>query len=954
MNFSFKNYISIFLKYAAPLGLFVMLPLLATLYLGHNIITSERNRHISELSTKIENTFKDIESEISPESFLLKVGRGAWFTYKEKQNDLNSFWEYYRSLCDFLGSEPDLYAFDDKGELITPRNINLKSRFLASKLWNTLDASYEERADAAKKLKKQLKSLLGNEFKLGTFLDSRNRLIPIIVNTKNCYIYWMNYPHNHKMGIMIIFWDIPSFNARMNNITKRYEEKFDDSFIRNFTGNIRAFSESNKDFRENNNTKYENVFLRTALMGQKEAYIDSDGLVWKSLKIEDMWLMGGLKSKSRKIDGFHTFFIAFIILLGITILAIYINTVKKHNHYLSIRTKLIALFLIAVFTPVLGFVFLSYQYISDMRDNIYSQVKNEGRNVLINIDRELGSSGNVFREDFRKIVKDFQKYDSDEKIRKEFADSLGKHELAIIERRRVTDASIINQITNYVIFEGMNSVTDPFSKCCIDTMRNTNLMDTIDPVLRNALTSPECGLALFWGRPDNVLDFKFGSAEFYLYWCFSNTLEYGDEYFFILRMTDNVLREHLQERLKKCEINPIERNYKIIVCNDKNGEWFPNNSLRSELKTVSRRVNYTEKPIETEITINSERYLLMAIKSGKLRGYSFYALYPCEEITKQLIKVVYWIAAFIVLFIIVALIIGYRLSDTFLYPVKRLGDGVNAIKERNSEFRIEALQNDEFGVLAQSFNKMIGDLKEMELAKYIQESLLPKTLPKLNGYEICFSNTMASGVGGDYFDTLLLDEDNLCVIIGDVSGHGVASALVMAIAKAVLYHGFKETRDLKELFVDLNSVVNTYFCTPPVKKMITLFATIINLPTGKSVFLDAGHNFPMKISTDGQITELKMTGLPIGVMRRMRKLQTDEFVIDKGETIVFYTDGIVEATGKTEEQYGYDRFKKNLSEMAQDSSQTIMDTLLERYKKWEDGTEPDDDVTLFVLKRLPA
>ena len=89
-------------------------------------------------------------------------------------------------------------------------------------------------------------------------------------------------------------------------------------------------------------------------------------------------------------------------------------------------------------------------------------------------------------------------------------------------------------------------------------------------------------------------------------------------------------------------------------------------------------------------------------------------------------------------------------------------------------------------------------------------------------------------------------------------------------------------------------------------------------------------------------------------MRRMRKLQTDEFVIDKGETIVFYTDGIVEATGKTEEQYGYDRFKKNLSEMAQDSSQTIMDTLLEKYKKWEDGTEPDDDVTLFVLKRLPA
>ena len=97
-----------------------------------------------------------------------------------------------------------------------------------------------------------------------------------------------------------------------------------------------------------------------------------------------------------------------------------------------------------------------------------------------------------------------------------------------------------------------------------------------------------------------------------------------------------------------------------------------------------------------------------------------------------------------------------------------------------------------------------------------------------------------------------------------------------------------------------------------------------------------------------------MTGLPIGVMKKMRKVKTDEFVIDKGETIVFYTDGIVEATGKTPEQYGYDRFKQNLSELCKESAESIKNRLLENYKKWEDGTEPDDDVTLFVLKRLAS
>ena len=953
MKLPFKNSISIFLKYAAPLGLFVLLPLLAALYLGHNVITSERSRHILELSTKIENGINDIESEIAPESFLLKVGRGAWVTFKETQNDLNQYWKYYDSLCNFLKEEVDLYVFDEKGKLITPRNINLKSRFLAGKLWNSIESSHEERTELARKSKKQLKSFLGNEFKLRDFLDNRNRLIPIIVNTKVGYIYWMNLPENKKKGIMMVFWESPDFSIRLNCIIKRYASNFDDGFIRYFSGVSQPFSDKQKTTKDNN-SNYDRVYLKSTLMNQKEGVVDSNGLVWKCFKYEDLWLAAGLKSKVIKIDRLHSVFIWFICLLGFTIIFIYFWTMHRHNHYISIKAKLMALFLIAVLTPVMGFTFLAYQYVSDMYDNLCAQVKSDGRNMLINIDRELGASGNVFREDFRKIVKDYQSYDEDAKIRESFSRSLANHDLAIIERRRVSDASLISQITNYVVFEGMVAISDPFSKCCIDAIYNTNLSDSIDPVLAKALKSPECGLAVFWERPDNVQDFIFGSAEFYLYWCFAKSQKYGDEYFFILRITDRVLHEHLRERVEKCKTNPKEKEYKIVVCNDKNGEWFPDNSLEAKLKTVTRRVNYVGKPIETEIEIGSERYLLVAIKSGKLRGYSFYALYPCKKVNKKISTTIYCIIAAIILFIITALVIGYRLSGTFLYPVKRLEDGVKAIKERNSEFRIETLQNDEFGMLAKSFNKMIGDLKEMELAKYIQESLLPKTLPKLNGYEICFSNTMASGVGGDYFDTLLLDEDNLCVIIGDVSGHGVASALVMAIAKAVLYHGFKETRDLKELFVDLNSVVNTYFCTPPVKKMITLFATIINLPTGKSVFLDAGHNFPMKISPDGQITELKMTGLPIGVMRKMRKLHTDEFVVEKGETIVFYTDGIVEATGKTEEQYGYDRFKQNLSEMALESSQTIMDTLLERYKKWEDGTEPDDDVTLFVLKRLPA
>lgn len=943
-----KKYFSIFLKHAAPLGLFVLIPLMVILYLGHNIITSEKDKHFYELSTKIDYTLKDIENEVTPESFLLKVGRGAWFSFNQNPDDLTKYWDYYRTLCDFLQDTPDLYVFDENGSLITPQKINLKSRFLATKLWNSMFSDYQGKTNFTIKYYKQLRSFLGNEFKLGQFLECRNNLMPMISNSKKGYIYWMNSDENNKKGILLIFWNIPSYELRINNVINRYFSFFNDIFIKRPDGQIHSFAKKNYRLED---SVYDNIYLRTALIDPPEGFLDYRSILWKPIKLENSWLIGGVKSKNKLFEKYYNSFIYSVFLIAIIIVFIYFWTIKSKSYYISIRIKLITLFLIAVITPVLGFSYLGYQYVTDTKENLITEISNESRDILLNIDSELGRSGIIFLDDFRKIAKDFQNYENDEHIRKKFEDGLAKQDFAVLDRRIASDASRIRHITNLVLVENMNQVIESFAKCCIDTRFNTNLMETIDPGLRSAMNSPETGLSTFWTRPDTVQDIVMGAFEYYLYWCFTNSND-RTEFILIMRMKEKVLHELLHKRIEQCKTNPKEKNYIILARNDNNGEWIPNNNISNELKDVSRRLNFMGKPIESQIVIDSKFYLLMATKSFKVKGYSFYALYPYSIINDKLIVISRIIAAFILFFIVMTLAIAYQLSGSFLHPVKCLEEGVKAIKERKSDFRIEALQNDEFGGLAESFNKMIGDLKEMELAKYIQESLLPKSLPKIKGYQLSFSNRMASAIGGDYFDIKLLDEDNLCIIIGDVSGHGVASALVMAIAKAVIYHGFKQTRDLILLFNNLNSVINTYFSKPPVKKMITLFATIVNLSTGKATFFDAGHNFPMKISKDGQITELKMTGFPVGTQKKIRKKNTEEYTINEGETVVFYTDGIIEATGKTTEQYGYDRFKNSLTKMVNDSSDTMINTLFKNYEIWEDDTEPDDDVTLFILKRL--
>ena len=492
-----KKFFSIILKHSAPVCLFIVLPMLVSLYLENNIINTEKENHFANLSTQIDNLLKDIESEVEPESFLLKIARGGWFTLNQFNNNLDNFWKYYDKLCSFLNSKPDFYLFNEKGDLITPNRISLKSRFLATKLWKTIDSNYDERVQIFTKYKKELTNFLGNEFKLTSFLEARNRLMPIIIKAKVGYVFWMNYSNNTKKGILIVFWEKPSFDLIFNIITTRYSSKFFDGFIKNSNGQLKPLKGNNDQNYNLNNSKYEDIFIKTVLMEQNTGYIDNDNQFWKSTKIGDLWLSASLKSNIDKYNFYNLFFKYSIILLALICIFLYIFIINTQKGYISIRTKLVVLFLFAVLTPVMGFSYLGYNYIRNMRKNLIANFGNEGRDVLLNIDRELGASGNVFRDDFRKMIEDFKQYDNNKFIQNKITNSIKTYDLAVIERRLASDASIIKQVSNKILVEDINSILNSFSMCCIDTMLNTNLMDSMDPVLKTTLTSPEVAFTSF-------------------------------------------------------------------------------------------------------------------------------------------------------------------------------------------------------------------------------------------------------------------------------------------------------------------------------------------------------------------------------------------------------------------------------------------------------------------------
>ena len=234
---------------------------------------------------------------------------------------------------------------------------------------------------------------------------------------------------------------------------------------------------------------------------------------------------------------------------------------------------------------------------------------------------------------------------------------------------------------------------------------------------------------------------------------------------------------------------------------------------------------------------------------------------------------------------------------------------------------------------------------ELEVARELQRELLPREEPGVAGYSFAFSYRTANTIGGDYYDFLPLDDGRLAIVIGDASGHGIAAGLLMAIANSALKLGF----DLGPDPVTVAGLVNRALCrTGGRRAFMTLFCGVLEPATGGLDFVCAGHPFPLLRRADGRIEELGVGGLPLGI-RFDRVFESDRTRIEPGDTLMLYTDGIVETLDGAGESFGFDRLRDGLASSG--ASQALHDRLLRDLDQFR-GEEPVyDDCSLVVVTR---
>ena len=234
--------------------------------------------------------------------------------------------------------------------------------------------------------------------------------------------------------------------------------------------------------------------------------------------------------------------------------------------------------------------------------------------------------------------------------------------------------------------------------------------------------------------------------------------------------------------------------------------------------------------------------------------------------------------------------------------------------------------------------------QELHIARLIQQTLLPKSLPGLPGYEVAAYYQPARQVGGDFYDFLRLPDGQLGLIVGDVSGKGVPAALVMAITRTMLQAAYR----LGSPGEILEQVNNTLYRDIPPNMYVTCLAALLDSKTGQLQYANAGHDLPYLRHADG-VSKLRATGMPLGLMPDMNYEQK-EITLRPGDSVLLYSDGLVEAHDPQREMFGFPRMQGFVG--AHPGGATLIDTLLAELERFTgEEWEQEDDITLVTLQR---
>lgn len=338
--------------------------------------------------------------------------------------------------------------------------------------------------------------------------------------------------------------------------------------------------------------------------------------------------------------------------------------------------------------------------------------------------------------------------------------------------------------------------------------------------------------------------------------------------------------------------------------------------------------------------------------------WSLVLISPGERILKSILnfRLYYFVVGFLSILGVI-LFIRVSISGTTT-AIKKVSEAANGLANGFFTESLPVLSQDEVGKLTDNFNKMTKQLKErmdlkeaMNLAMEVQQSLLPPAHFSYGNIEISGCSVYCDETGGDYFDIIEFPDDQgkICVAVGDVVGHGIGAALLMATTRALLRSRVTQKGSLSRIMKDVNRLL----CKDirDTGRFVTLFLLMVDVKRGEIQWVRAGHEPAMMYNPEqDKIIELKGRGIVLGLDEYWDYTENVYGPVPKGTVILIGTDGAWEVKDSSGKRLGKKRVEEVLQQSVSLSSEKIVDSIVSETRQFRGEVSQNDDITLLVLK----
>jgi sigma-B regulation protein RsbU (phosphoserine phosphatase) len=399
------------------------------------------------------------------------------------------------------------------------------------------------------------------------------------------------------------------------------------------------------------------------------------------------------------------------------------------------------------------------------------------------------------------------------------------------------------------------------------------------------------------------------------------------------------------------------------------------------LKPVTKEIN--EKATKMKISL-TEKLIIIFITTGAIIAIvtgiiSFFTVSTVGGAELQFWESIYLnITLILSIFYISSILFLWYIEKNITTPIESISDiARNYISDSNgiansariiSKCEQYAAKDDEVGILALSFQKMILDLQiyvknlekvtsekerintELNVAKKIQADMLPNkfpAFPERKEFDVYAMNTPAKEVGGDFYDFFLIDENHLAIVIADVSGKGVPAALFMVIAKTLIKNHAQLGKSPAEVFTTVN---NQLYEGNDESMFVTAWMGILEIDTGRFTYVNAGHNPPLLKHTGKDYDWLKSKpGFVLAGMENI-KYHQNEITLKLGDRVYLYTDGVTEAINSENKLFGDSRLLKIINNKKNPNLTELLSYVNEKIDNFVKDKEQFDDITMLIME----